>query len=150
MSTETNDTNEMDRFGAEIYDLDLWDEETIPGPDSECTPTEHAGRPAFVFAIGPHGQDVRKVKMCTECNMALEELAYDDVHGLMLEGPDGLRDRVHNYPGETRHEKIPLEDIVDVPEGERVVHMGLMGSENDDGEVQPSEVVVEFTVSNHE
>lgn len=118
-------------FDANIYNLELG-EEMVDFDNSACTPTEHEGRPAMVFEIGPHDEDVRKAQVCTECGMVVEETRFDDVVGITLEAVGGVRDRVHNYPGEQSLSKVSLSDVLELAgiDGDvDVTHAGVTGDE---------------------
>ncbi|ELY85406.1 hypothetical protein [Natrinema gari] len=132
MAADSGISKRDDRFDAHIYDLDLGDD--MPDFEAvECTPAAHAGRPAFVFAIGPHDEDVRKTKVCTECGLRMDETAFHDVTAVTLEAVGGVRDRVHNYPGETDLEKVPLADVLELAgidaDAVDVTHTGVTGDE---------------------
>ena len=116
-----------DRFDQHIYDLDLHD----PEPDLsevECSPMDHAGVPAFVFAIAPNDEDVRKAKVCTECGMAIEETSFPGGVALTLEGLGGVIDRVHNTAENTQNISIPLAEVLDGRETDAgtPIHAGVM------------------------
>jgi|AntDeeMinimDraft_5_1070356.scaffolds.fasta_scaffold15369_2 hypothetical protein len=101
-----------DRFNQHIYDLDLHDPEAdLSGV--ECTPMDHAGVPAFVFAIGPNAEDVRKAKVCTECQMAMEETGFPDAVALTMEGVGGVIDQVQNTTEDTQNVTIPLSEVLE-------------------------------------
>lgn len=114
----TNDTQDADaeprndRFDQHIYNLDLGDE-MVDFEHTKCEPTEHDGRPAYLFAIGPNDEDVRKAKVCTDCGMVTQEVAYDDVVDLQLEAVGETADRVTNYPGETELVTVPFDQPVE-------------------------------------
>lgn len=130
-TNQTADEDEDNPFEANIYNLQLG-EEMVDFEKSACTPTEHEGRPAMIFAIGPHDEDVRKAQVCTECGMVIEERRFDDVVGITLEAVGGVRDRVHNYPGEQSLSKVSLSDVLELAgiDGDvEVTHAGVTGDE---------------------
>lgn len=132
MSTEPEIPARDDRFEGNIYNIDIGNE--MPDFESiECEPDEHVGDRAVVFAMGANDEDVRKVTMCTECQMPTQEVAYDDVQGITLEAVGTVRDRVKNYPGETDLEKISLVDILEMvgkdPDAVEVTHTGFTDDE---------------------
>ncbi|ELY85264.1 hypothetical protein [Natrinema gari] len=121
-----------DRYDAAIYNVDLG--EQMPDFESvDCTPTEHAGRPAVILAMGPYDEDVRKAKVCTEGGMLMQETAFDDVSGITLEAAGGVRDRVQNYPGDQDLETVPLADVLEMAgkdiDDVEVTHAGVNGDE---------------------
>ena len=120
------------RYDANIYNIDIGHE--LPDYDNvRCTPEDHKGRPAVVIAMGPHDEDVRKVKMCTECQQVVEEVAYDDVQGITLEAVGTVRDRVKNYSGETELNKLPLGEVLEMAgldaEDVEITHTGYTEDE---------------------
>jgi len=113
MSSESRMPARDDRFEGNVYNIDIGDE--MPDFENiECDPTEHVGDRAVVFVMGANDEDVRKVSMCTECQMVTQEVAFDDVQGITLEAVGTVRDRVKNYPGETDLEKISLADVLEM------------------------------------
>lgn len=120
------------RYDANIYNIDIG-AEIVDYDSVACTPGEHEGRPAIVIAMGPNDEDVRKVKMCTECQQVEEEVAYDDVQGITLEAVGTVRDRVKNYPGKTEIDKIPIEDVLEMagkdPDDVDITHTGYTEDE---------------------
>lgn len=114
---DTAQSGQEDRYDQHIYDLDLGhtgDARQLEHTECEITERglEHAGRPVFVFAIGPAGEDVRKAKVCTECGMVGEEVAFD-ASALVLEGMGGVRNRVTNRKDDEASVSVPLDDILD-------------------------------------
>lgn len=118
-----------------VYNVDLYDEMAVPAEDEACEVDAHVGRPVKVYAIGPNEDDVRKTTICPACGMAQQEVAFDDVHGLTLEGPGTCHDRVTNNPAETTYLTFPHDQSLakaaaDAGMGEFEVH-GLAYTENE-------------------
>lgn len=103
--------------------------------ETGCTPMEHEGRPVVAFVMGPADQAVRKIKLCSACEMVFEERAFADASGLTLEGIGGTCDRVTNYPGDETMVKRPLDEVLadDDYEGETatVTHAGVIEHTNE-------------------
>jgi hypothetical protein len=112
---------------------------TEPGTErfeeTGCTPEMHEGRPVITFVMGPADQAVRKIKLCSACEMVFEERAFPDCSGITLEGVGGTCDRVTNYPGEETLVKRPLDEILAAGEqdGETapVTHAGVIEHTNE-------------------
>lgn len=127
--TEHDGSEDRDRYDAHIYDLNLHRGDDPLPPESDCTPMDHAGRPAFVFAIGPTDEDVRKAKVCTACGMATEEIAFDAT-ALTLEAPGGAVDRVTSTRGREETITVPLDDVLDDGDVDReLIHAGVRDDE---------------------
>lgn len=100
-----------------------------------CTPETHEGRPVITYVMGPADQAVRKIKLCSACEMVYEERTFSDVAGITLEGVGGTCDRVTNYPGNETMVKLPLDEVLaeDDYEGETptVTHAGVIEHTNE-------------------
>lgn len=114
---QSQESGQKDKHDQHIHDLDLGhngDARQLEHTECEITERgpEHAGRPAFVFAIGPADEDVRKLMVCTECGLVEDEVAFD-ASALVLEGAGGVRNRVTNRKDDEGKVSVPLDDILD-------------------------------------
>lgn len=129
MSTTDTTDDERDRFDADIYNLDIARDDWDNFDETPCEIDAHEGRKAFVFAIGPNGQDVRQATVCTACGFALEEVAFPDATGLVVEARGRTASRVHNETLEQETISVPIDyDAMDA-EDPVVVSLQLDPSE---------------------
>lgn len=133
--------------GVNLDDEETEDDE-VPGVDNidigtiapdydniECEPADHAGYKTLVAVLGPNDEPVRKLEVCSACQQVIQEITYDDVHGLTLEAKGGIAARAHNYGGNEDVERVDIDDVLDAAGIDRdidsLTHAGVIESKEE-------------------
>lgn len=135
--TTADGGSSTDSKNDEVPGVDNIDIGTIaPDYDSiECDPSDHAGYRTLVVVFGPNDEPVRKLEVCSACQQVIQELTYDDVHGLALETEGGVAARAHNYGGNEDVERVDMNDVLDAAGIDRdldsLTHAGVIESKEE-------------------